>query len=55
MDGLTPGRYSVYTFDNPAPLEYRNPSALAALPQQGQEVTLEPNGSATLTVEASSR
>jgi len=49
LKNLTPGRYRVFTFNTPAPLEYRNPDALSAL--TGQEITLQPGGSSTLTVE----
>jgi hypothetical protein len=52
LQGLTPGPYRVYTFENAVELEYRNPAALAALPRPGQQVTLAPNGSADLVVEA---
>lgn len=49
MQGLTPGNYHVYTFDQPVALEYRNSSVLASLP--GQAVNLSPNADADLTVE----
>ncbi len=34
--------YHVYAFPSPVELEYRNPEALAALPNPGQAVTLSP-------------
>jgi hypothetical protein len=51
LGGLTPGSYKVYAFPSPVELEYRNPEALATLPNPGQTVTLEPNGSARVEVE----
>ena len=50
MQGFTPGSYHVYAFPAPVALEYRNRELLATLP--GQQVTLEPSGTATLTLEA---
>jgi hypothetical protein len=49
LSGLTPGNYHVYTFNRPAALEYRNPSALAGL--SGQPVTLSPGSTSDLTLE----
>jgi hypothetical protein len=49
LSGLTPGNYHVYTFNRPAALEYRNPSALAGL--SGQTVTLSPGSTSDLTLE----
>ncbi len=51
MNGLTPGSYHVYTFASPVQLEYRNPEALAALPNPGQAITVAPGGSIDLVVE----
>jgi hypothetical protein len=51
VDGLTPGSYHVYTFDHPVRLEYRNPAALAALPTQGQAVTLSAGTTSNLVLE----
>ena len=51
LDSLTPGSYHVYTFDTPAHLEYRNPAALAALPNAGQQVTLGAGAPASLVLE----
>ena len=48
---LTPGRYRVYTFADPKPLEFRNPEVVKSLTQSGQDVFLEPGGAMTLTVE----
>lgn len=50
LSGLTPGPYKVYAFPAPVELEYRNPEALAAL--RGQTVTLEPNGTGRVELEA---
>jgi len=52
LGGLTPGRYHVYVFDVPMRLEYRNSSALASLPTQGQSVTLSPGATSNLILEA---
>jgi hypothetical protein len=52
MEGLTPGNYHVYLFCTPIRLEYRNPSALAALPRPGQAVTLSPGAVSNLVLEA---
>ena len=51
LENLTPGSYRVYTFTGPARLEYRNPAALAALPNPGQEVTLSPGSTSNLVLE----
>ena len=51
LDSLTPGNYHVYTFDSPTHLEYRNPAALAALPNAGQQVTLTSGAPASLVLE----
>jgi hypothetical protein len=50
LGGLTPGPYRVYAFPAPVEFEYRNPEALAALPSQ--TVTLEPNATSRVEVEA---
>ncbi len=52
LQGLTPGSYHVYAFDSPVALEYRNRTAVAALPDGGQEITLPPDGASNLVVEA---
>ena len=52
LEGLTPGGYHVYSFATPVALEYRNPEALAALPNPGQAVTLSPGTTSNLVVEA---
>jgi hypothetical protein len=49
---LTPGSYHVYAFPAPVELEYRNPEALAGLPNPGQAITLEPSSTSTLVLEA---
>jgi len=51
LDNLTPGSYHVYTFDSPVHLEYRNPAALAALPNAGQQVTVSSGTPASLMLE----
>jgi hypothetical protein len=51
LDSLTPGSYHVYTFNTPVHLEYRNPAALAALPNAGQQVTLTAGTPASLVLE----
>jgi len=52
LDSLTPGSYHVYFFDTPVRLEYRNPAALAALPNPGQQVTVSAGSTANLALEA---
>jgi hypothetical protein len=49
--GLTPGNYHVYTFAGAAQLAYRDPAALAALPNQGQAITLAAGATGSLVVE----
>jgi hypothetical protein len=51
VEGLTPGSYHVYTFTTPVRLEYRNPAALAALSNAGQQVTLSPGAAGSLVLE----
>ena len=51
LDDLTPGSYRVFAFQGPARLEYRNPAALAALPNPGQQVTLSPGATSNLVLE----
>lgn len=53
LQDLTPGRYRIVELKNSEAVEYRNPAVLDSLSGKGQEITLEPNGSATLTVEVS--
>lgn len=55
VDGLAPGSYHVYVFDRPVRLEYRNPAAIAALPTQGQAVTLTAGTSSDLVLEVPER
>ena len=52
LSGLTPGNYHVYTFDRATALAYRNATAMAALGNTGQAITLEPGAKADLVVEA---
>jgi hypothetical protein len=52
LEGLTPGSYHVYTFENPVALEYRNRTALAALPDPGQTITLSAGTTGSLVLEA---
>lgn len=51
MQNLTPGGYHVYTFAGAVELEYRNREALAALPTQGQAITLSPGTTGSLVLE----
>ena len=51
LDGLTPGSYHVYVFTTPVRLEYRNPNAMAALSNPGQQVTLSPGATSNLVLE----
>jgi hypothetical protein len=51
VGGLAPGDYRVYAFDSVENLEYANPEALREFAGKSQQVTLEPNGSATVTLE----
>jgi hypothetical protein len=52
LENLTPGEYHVYAFPATARLKYRNPAVLAALPNQGQSVSLSPGTTANLVLEA---
>jgi len=49
LEGLTPGRYHVYTFAGPHPLPYHDRAQLEKL--HGQEVVLQPGGKMELTLE----
>ena len=51
LDSLTPGNYRVFTFASPRHLEYRNPAALAEVPNAGQQVTLSSGAPASLVLE----
>jgi Carboxypeptidase regulatory-like domain len=51
LQGLTPGRYHVYTFDKPTALLYHSEDALSALANSGQEIELAPDAKADLVVE----
>jgi hypothetical protein len=51
LDSLSPGDYHVFTFASPTHLEYRNPAALAELPNAGQQVTLSSGAPASLVLE----
>ena len=51
IPNIAPGSYHVHTFAAPVELEYRNPEALAQLPNAGQAITLDPLSTGTLTVE----
>lgn len=50
IPSLTPGVYRVVVSREPRSIEWRNPAVLDRL--TGQEIVLEPNGHATVTVEA---
>ena len=47
---LPPGVYRIYAFHKQRSIEYRNPDALERL-GPGQEVTLEPNGNASVAIQ----
>jgi hypothetical protein len=55
VDGLAPGSYHVYVFNEPVRLEYRNPAAMAALPTPGQQVTLSAGTTGNLMLEVPGR
>ncbi len=55
IDDLTPGAYRVFVFDAPHNLEYQNPAAMEQIAGKGQRVTLQPNGTANLTLEMPAR
>jgi hypothetical protein len=55
LDGLTPGRYRVYTLRQPVRLEWRDTEAMAALGLRGQEVTVDSAGAAQLVLEVGER
>jgi len=52
LEDLAPGSYRVYMFNAPVRLEFRNPTALAALPNPGQAITLSPGVTGDLVLEA---
>jgi len=51
LDGLAPGSYHVYVFNTPVRLEYRNPSAMSALSNPGQQVTLTAAATSNMLLE----
>jgi hypothetical protein len=51
VSGLAPGDYRVYAFDSIEDLEYANPEVLREFAGKSQLITLEPNGSAAVTLE----
>ncbi|MGA7410821.1 MAG: carboxypeptidase-like regulatory domain-containing protein [Bryobacteraceae bacterium] len=51
VGALAPGDYRIYAFDSIDNLEYANPEVLRAFAEQSQQVTLEPNGQTTVTLE----
>jgi hypothetical protein len=51
LENLTPGSYHVYALSAAANLEYRNPAALASLPNPGQPVTLSAGTTTNLVLE----
>ncbi|MBV9296946.1 MAG: hypothetical protein JO145_15350, partial [Acidobacteriaceae bacterium] len=53
MFGLSPGRYNVYAFSNIDGLEYANPEVMRDF--TGQQIELEPNQKANLTLELNVR
>jgi len=52
IDSLTPGSYHIYTFASPVHLEFRNPAALAAMNNAGQQVTVSAGTTTNLVLEA---
>jgi hypothetical protein len=52
IEDLTPGSYRVYIFNASARLEFRDRAVLAALPNQGQPVTLSAGTTSNLVLEA---
>lgn len=51
MTNMTPGKYRVYAFRSQKQVEVNNPAAMEKL-GAGQEVTLDPNGTATVMLES---
>ena len=51
LNGLAPGDYTVYAFDNADNLEYRNPDVLSAYSSHAAHVTLAPNGKTNIVVD----
>lgn len=52
LTDMTPGTYRVLTFDRPQVIEFRSAQAMERYAGMGKEITLEPNGKATIQVEA---
>ena len=49
-DGLAPGRYLVLALDHREELPYREPDAMRAYAELGQEITVTANGKADIEV-----
>ncbi len=52
LTSVAPGSYLVFAARSPLRIEYRNPAAMAALLGKGQAVTIEPGGTASLTIDS---
>jgi hypothetical protein len=51
LQGLTPGSYHVYAFDQPVALPYHEKAPMDALPNHGQTIELSPGQAASLVLE----
>jgi len=51
IPNLQPGIYRVFALDRPRELEYRNPKAMEAYTDEGQTITLEPNGTLNIDLD----
>jgi hypothetical protein len=51
LQGLTPGNYHVYAFDQPVALPYHEKAPMDALPNHGQTIELSPGQAASLVLE----
>ena len=51
LEGLTPGNYHIYVFDQPVALAYHDRATLDALPHAGQAVSVGPSANASLVLE----
>jgi len=51
LEGLTPGNYHIYVFDEPMALAYHDRATLDALPNAGQTVSVGPSANASLVLE----
>ena len=51
LEGLAPGAYHIYTFDQPVTLAYREHAVLDEIPHGEQSISLEPGSSASVVLE----